>query len=44
MGQLAQGLLAHRRLRLLTRALPNAYWANQGLKGFAEPYRRFREC
>jgi group II intron reverse transcriptase/maturase len=28
----------------LQRALPNAYWANQGLKGFAEPYRRFREC
>jgi group II intron reverse transcriptase/maturase len=28
----------------LQRALPNAYWANQGLKGFADPYRRFREC
>jgi RNA-directed DNA polymerase len=27
----------------LQRALPNAYWAEQGLKGFAEPYRRFRE-
>jgi len=29
---------------ILTRALPNAYWANQGLKGFADPYRRFRDA
>jgi RNA-directed DNA polymerase len=29
---------------ILTRALPNAYWATQGLKGFTDPYRRFREC
>jgi group II intron reverse transcriptase/maturase len=29
---------------ILSRALPNAYWANQGLKGFADPFRRFREC
>jgi RNA-directed DNA polymerase len=29
---------------ILTRALPNAYWAKQGLKGFTDPYRRFREC
>ena len=27
---------------ILSRALPNAYWAKQGLKGFADPYRRFR--
>jgi group II intron reverse transcriptase/maturase len=27
----------------LQRALPNAYWAQHGLKGFADPYRRFRE-
>ncbi len=24
----------------LQRALPNAYWADQGLKGFTDPYRR----
>ena len=29
---------------VLARALPNAYWANLGLKGFAEPYRRFRDA
>jgi RNA-directed DNA polymerase len=29
---------------ILTGALPNAYWAEQGLKGFADPYRRFRSC
>ena len=29
---------------VLCYALPNAYWANLGLQGFAEPYRRFREC
>ena len=29
----------------LQRALPNAYWhKTMGLKGFTEPYRRFREC
>jgi RNA-directed DNA polymerase len=27
----------------LRRALPDAYWAEQGLTGFADPYRRFRE-
>lgn len=25
-------------------ALPNAYWADLGLKGFLVPYRRFRSC
>ena len=29
---------------ILTRALPNAYWAKQGLKGFADPYHRFRDA
>jgi RNA-directed DNA polymerase len=29
---------------ILTRALPNAYWAHQGLKGFTDPYRRFRDA
>jgi group II intron reverse transcriptase/maturase len=29
---------------ILTRALPNAYWTKQGLKGFADPYRRFRDA
>jgi hypothetical protein len=29
----------------LQRALPNAYWhKTAGLKGFTDPYRRFREC
>jgi hypothetical protein len=28
----------------LQRALPNAYWASLGLKGFADPYRRFRDA
>ena len=29
----------------LQRALPNAYWHKSlGLKGFLDPYRRFREC
>jgi hypothetical protein len=28
----------------LLRALPNAYWANQGLKGFTDPYHRFRDA
>ncbi len=29
----------------LQRALPNTYWhTTTGLKGFADPYRRFREC
>ena len=29
---------------ILTRALPNAYWAAQGLKGFSDPFRRFRDA
>ena len=29
---------------ILSIALPNAYWVERGLKGFADPYRRFREC
>ena len=29
---------------VLARALPNAYWADIGLKGFAEPYRRIRDA
>jgi hypothetical protein len=29
---------------ILTTALPNAYWANLGLEGFLEPYRRFRDA
>jgi RNA-directed DNA polymerase len=29
---------------VLSRALPNAYWTNHGLKGFTDPYRRFRGC
>ena len=29
---------------VLCQALPNAYWANLGLKGFTEPYRRFRDA
>ena len=29
---------------ILTRALPNAYWTDQGLKGFADPHRRFRDA
>jgi len=28
----------------LQRALPNAYWTSQGLKGFTDPYRRFRDA
>lgn len=28
----------------LQRALPNAYWTDQGLKGFLGPYRRFRDA
>jgi RNA-directed DNA polymerase len=28
----------------LQRALPNAYWADHGLKGFSDPYRRFRDA
>jgi group II intron reverse transcriptase/maturase len=30
--------------QVLTIALPDAYWTDHGLKGFAEPYRRFRAC
>jgi hypothetical protein len=33
----------HRR-HLVSTALPNAYWAKLGLKGFADPYRRFRDA
>jgi len=29
---------------ILSRALPNAYWADLGLKGFSDPYRRFRDA
>jgi group II intron reverse transcriptase/maturase len=29
---------------VLARALPTAYWADHGLQGFAEPYRRFRDA
>jgi hypothetical protein len=29
---------------VLCYALPNAYWADLGLHGFAEPYRRFRDA
>jgi RNA-directed DNA polymerase len=29
---------------VLARALPNAYWADLGLQGFAKPYRRFRDA
>ena len=29
---------------VLQRALPNAYWAELGLKGFSDPYRRFRDA
>jgi hypothetical protein len=29
---------------ILTVALPDAYWTKQGLKGFADPYRRLRAC
>jgi RNA-directed DNA polymerase len=29
---------------VLQRALPNAYWADLGLKGFSDPYRRFRDA
>jgi group II intron reverse transcriptase/maturase len=30
--------------QILHLALPNAYWTQQGLQGFAEPYRRFRDA
>jgi RNA-directed DNA polymerase len=29
---------------ILSYALPDAYWADQGLKGFADPYRRLRDA
>jgi group II intron reverse transcriptase/maturase len=29
---------------ILSRALPNAYWADLGLKGFNDPYCRFRDA
>ena len=28
----------------LQRALPNAYWANLGLRGLSDPYRRLRDA
>ncbi len=28
----------------LQRAMPNAYWVELGLRGFSEPYRRFRDA
>ncbi len=28
----------------LQRALPNSYWADLGLQGFSDPYRRFRDA
>jgi group II intron reverse transcriptase/maturase len=30
--------------RLIHQALPKAYWADLGLQGFSDPYRRFREA
>ncbi|HLG09849.1 MAG TPA: group II intron reverse transcriptase/maturase [Gaiellaceae bacterium] len=29
---------------VLARALPNAYWVDLGLRGFSDPYRRFRDA
>jgi RNA-directed DNA polymerase len=29
---------------VLARALPNAYWADLGLRGFSQPYRRLRDA
>ncbi len=29
---------------VLSRALPNAYWVDHGLKGFIDPYRRLRDA
>ena len=29
---------------ILQRALPNVYWLNQGLAGFSDSYRRFRDA
>jgi group II intron reverse transcriptase/maturase len=29
---------------ILSRALPNAYWADLGLKGFTDPHHRFRDA
>jgi RNA-directed DNA polymerase len=29
---------------VLSRALPNAYWTSQGLQGFTDTYRRFRDA
>jgi RNA-directed DNA polymerase len=29
---------------ILQRALPNAYWRELGLRGFSDPYRRFRDA
>ena len=44
MSRVAHGLLAHRTLTHPQRALPNAYWTNLGLQGFADPYRRLRDA
>jgi hypothetical protein len=45
LGCLAEGVLARCGSWPLQRALPNAYWhQTMGLKGFTDPYRRFREC
>ena len=30
--------------RILHQALPTAYWVEHGLKGFADPYQRFRDA
>jgi len=29
---------------VLSSALPNAYWSDHGLKGFTDPYHRFRDA
>ena len=44
MRVLPPGLLAQLELRILHQALPQAYWADLGLQGFADPYRRFRDA
>ena len=45
MGELAQGVLAHRRLLAPhRRAAQRLLDRHSACKGFADPYRRFREC
>src|SRR5450755_3576878 len=44
MGDLAQGVLAHRRIQSPRRRPPNGYWTDLGLQGFLGPYRRFRDA